>query len=494
MAKQYWLQREGKTYGPYSGGKLKKLAALGRICDDDQLSADKQSWQLAGTVPGLFSLTAPPPQIASSDAPPSPEMSPRTGTASKTRRQRMSSSRQEHRLQPQSSRTKWIVIGVIGVAAVVLAVAIAVWPWMPPGEFMAFDEDELAQSNENSQDEVHSPGKPSGTRTAPAPTTPRTVTKPTVAKKPHTLSPRQRKDHAATSALHTTPFTARVADLARRMASRGHTANAIAWVRLTDERGWIEKLLAWETPGKRRALLEGAMAAIALTADTADDNEHCDVAGLLYYQLGRIAEALARNGDSKLSPDLNNAGAFMVYLRALSCFAAGQNFPAARVVRANALRVASTVESSPDFRKSFPTGSDVAAKWQQKVSELKALKKVVDVETQGNFKDTLRRDVIALLQSGGHLTPSWIKELRAVISKYVSHPAEVEKLMPKAKAAKRQVVDKLQVFTDAGFIAKLDSIVAGQVDRGTPAPVLIHVALGSLVATAALLSDRRPKN
>ena len=54
MENQYWLKREGKVYGPYSGIKLKKLAALGKIRNDDQLSADNQSWQLAGRVAGLF--------------------------------------------------------------------------------------------------------------------------------------------------------------------------------------------------------------------------------------------------------------------------------------------------------------------------------------------------------------------------------------------------------------------------------------------------------
>ena len=82
-------------------------------------------------------------------------------------------------------------------------------------------------------------------------------------------------------------------------------------------------------------------------------------------------------------------------------------------------------------------------------------------------------------------------QLRAVISKYVSHPTEVEKLMPKARAVRRQTVDKLRVFTDAWFIGKLDSMVASYVGRGTPAPAVVHIALDSLVATAAVLSARR---
>ena len=178
MAKQYWLQREGKMYGPYSGGKLKKLAALGRICDDDQLSADKQSWQLAGMVRGLsLCATVKPPQAASvASATPPLEVSPRTGTVSRTHNQRPSSSRYEQRFPPRPSRTKWIVIGVIGVAVVVLAVAIAVWPWMPPGESIAFDE--LTQLDENVQPEGSSPGK-SGPVVKPEPVVkPKPVAKP----------------------------------------------------------------------------------------------------------------------------------------------------------------------------------------------------------------------------------------------------------------------------------------------------------------------------
>ena len=171
MTNQYWLKREGKVYGPYSGGKLKKLAREGKIGPSDLISTDKRAWQLAEMVRGLFSLTAAQqPQIASPDSDlQSHEMSPRTGAASGTHHQQMSSPGQERQLQPRSSRTMWVVIGVIGVAAVVLAVAIAVWPWVPPGESVAFDKDELTQSNENSQDKVHSPKKPDVTRTTPAP-------------------------------------------------------------------------------------------------------------------------------------------------------------------------------------------------------------------------------------------------------------------------------------------------------------------------------------
>jgi len=196
MANQYWLKRDDKMYGPYSGGRLKKLAGEGKIQRGDQISADRKSWQLAGTVPGLFSLTAP--QIASpGSAPPSPEMSPRLGTASGTHHQLMPSPGQERQLQPRSSRTVWVVIGVIGVAAVVLAVAIAVWPWTPSGESIAFNEDELAQSDENVQSDVPSPRKPSSTRTPPASPKPRSVTKPPGSHKkplPVTKRPLEKKE------------------------------------------------------------------------------------------------------------------------------------------------------------------------------------------------------------------------------------------------------------------------------------------------------------
>ena len=171
MAKQYWLQREGKTYGPYSGGKLKKLAGEGKIGPGDLISADKQAWLLAEMVRGLsLRTTVTPPQTASvaSDLS-SHEVLPETGTTSRTRHRRTSSSSHEDRLQPRSSRTKWAVIVVIGVAAVGLAVAIAVWLWTPSGGPMTSEE--LAQSNENSQHEGRSHGKPDVMRTAPSPTT-----------------------------------------------------------------------------------------------------------------------------------------------------------------------------------------------------------------------------------------------------------------------------------------------------------------------------------
>ena len=130
MAKQYWLKREGKTYGPYSGGKLKKLAGEGTIGPNDLISTDRRAWQLAEMVRGLsLRAMAKPPQTASmaSDLS-SHEVLPETGTASYTHEQRFPS---------RPSRTKWIVMGVAGIATVGLVVAVAVWLWMPQGESMA---------------------------------------------------------------------------------------------------------------------------------------------------------------------------------------------------------------------------------------------------------------------------------------------------------------------------------------------------------------------
>ena len=54
MAKQYWVKREGKTYGPYTGGKLKQMAAARTISTGDMISTDQINWQDAGLVKGLF--------------------------------------------------------------------------------------------------------------------------------------------------------------------------------------------------------------------------------------------------------------------------------------------------------------------------------------------------------------------------------------------------------------------------------------------------------
>jgi hypothetical protein len=174
MANQYWLKRDGKMYGPYSGGKLKKLAGEGKIGPDDLISADKRLWQRAETVRGLLlQVMAKPPQTASAVIAPHPmEVSPRTGNGSRAHHRRKSLSKYDQQYPDQSFRSWWLVIGA---AAIGLVVALAVWTWMPRDESIP---PELAQSNENSQDEVHSPGKPDVTRTSTPPATPKAATKP----------------------------------------------------------------------------------------------------------------------------------------------------------------------------------------------------------------------------------------------------------------------------------------------------------------------------
>ena len=159
MARQYWLQREGKTYGPYSGGELKKLAREGNIGPNDHISVDKRTWQVAGTVRGLPLCTTVDPQQPASAviAPPPMEVAPRAGTASRIHNQRPSSSKYERQFPPRSSSTKWIAIGVAGVFMVGLVVAIIVWRWTPPSESTASKE--LAQSDKNVQPGGRSPRK-----------------------------------------------------------------------------------------------------------------------------------------------------------------------------------------------------------------------------------------------------------------------------------------------------------------------------------------------
>lgn len=57
MAKEYWLQRDGKATGPFSDDQLKQMAAAGMIDESDQVSADQVNWQAAGEIRGLFDKT-----------------------------------------------------------------------------------------------------------------------------------------------------------------------------------------------------------------------------------------------------------------------------------------------------------------------------------------------------------------------------------------------------------------------------------------------------
>ena len=206
MAQEYWVKREGKMYGPYSGGRLKKLASEGKISPSDQISADKKSWQLAELIRGLsFHAGEKPQQVAAvPSAPPPLEVAPRTGTASRTHDQQTSSSKYEQRFPPRPSHTRRIAIVAVGVALVGLVVAIIVWLWTPPGESMASEE--LAQSNENVRGAVPSSGKSGGTRTTPSPTTRRAGSKPPVMhKKPPRIAAKPPDSQKAFPPISTSP-------------------------------------------------------------------------------------------------------------------------------------------------------------------------------------------------------------------------------------------------------------------------------------------------
>jgi len=57
MAKEYWVRRDGKATGPFSGHQLKQMAAAGMIVEADHISEDQVNWQAAGRVRGLFGET-----------------------------------------------------------------------------------------------------------------------------------------------------------------------------------------------------------------------------------------------------------------------------------------------------------------------------------------------------------------------------------------------------------------------------------------------------
>ena len=138
MAQEYWLKREGKTYGPYSGGKLKKLAAAGRIRDDDQISTDKQSWQLAVTVRGLFPTETRLPQTASV-----------AGTTSGSHQPQRSAPEFEPWFLPGVPHSVRVAIVIAGVIVAGLIVTAPIW-------MQALSEEpetsgHLARSGENTQ-------------------------------------------------------------------------------------------------------------------------------------------------------------------------------------------------------------------------------------------------------------------------------------------------------------------------------------------------------
>jgi len=54
MSKEYWVRKDGKTYGQFTAGKLKRLAVREKIGQDDQVSVDGITWYAASSVKGLF--------------------------------------------------------------------------------------------------------------------------------------------------------------------------------------------------------------------------------------------------------------------------------------------------------------------------------------------------------------------------------------------------------------------------------------------------------
>jgi hypothetical protein len=55
MAKKWYVGRDGKKFGPFSGGRLKKLAASGRLRPQDTVWTEGMEKRvLAGKVKQLF--------------------------------------------------------------------------------------------------------------------------------------------------------------------------------------------------------------------------------------------------------------------------------------------------------------------------------------------------------------------------------------------------------------------------------------------------------
>jgi hypothetical protein len=59
MESQYWIQREGKTTGPFSDEQLAQMATVGMILAADMISTDEINWRVAGEVKGLFQTVSP---------------------------------------------------------------------------------------------------------------------------------------------------------------------------------------------------------------------------------------------------------------------------------------------------------------------------------------------------------------------------------------------------------------------------------------------------
>jgi tetratricopeptide (TPR) repeat protein len=59
MESQYWIQREGKTTGPFSDEQLAQMTTIGMVMVSDLVSADQINWRVAGQIEGLFRAEQP---------------------------------------------------------------------------------------------------------------------------------------------------------------------------------------------------------------------------------------------------------------------------------------------------------------------------------------------------------------------------------------------------------------------------------------------------
>jgi len=158
MGTQYWLRREGELHGPYSGGRLKVLAASGHVQQDDQISADKQSWQVAGTVRGLFPPETRPLQTESA-----------AETFSGHREEQTPAAELEHWFLPGLPRAIRVAIAIVGVIVAGLVVTAPIWLEELSGE--PETSDQLARSDGSRQNGDHKAEDPGSHDAPPAATT-----------------------------------------------------------------------------------------------------------------------------------------------------------------------------------------------------------------------------------------------------------------------------------------------------------------------------------
>ncbi len=67
MAKQYWVQREGKTSGPFSGEQFAQMAAAEMIFASDMISTDRVQWAIAESFSGVIAQDKDCPEVSGQD-------------------------------------------------------------------------------------------------------------------------------------------------------------------------------------------------------------------------------------------------------------------------------------------------------------------------------------------------------------------------------------------------------------------------------------------